>query len=84
MNFKNFIEYLKVQIYFPKLVFANMWPEAMAKKLFISIRLKLVMNFKNFINYLKVQIYFPKLVFANMWPEAMAKNLLFISIIYEF
>ena len=38
MNFKNFIEYLKVQIYFPKLVFANMWPEAMAKKLFISIK----------------------------------------------
>ena len=38
MIFKNFVKYLKIQIYFPKLVFANMWLEAMAKKLlFISI-----------------------------------------------
>ena len=38
MNFKNFINYLKVQIYYPKLVFADMWPEARAKNLlFISI-----------------------------------------------
>ena len=75
---------MKVEIYFPKLVFANMWLEAFTKKLIIS-NFQLVMNFKNFIKYLKVQIYFPKLVFANMWPEAMAKKLFIsIKVSYEF